>query len=87
MHVSDINHGVMIVEMFLLSILARYAYRRPEPDVDMKAVKGGTYTPNSNNDAVVNVASNTPNPVGTYSTYDNQTMALDENSVNIKTVS
>ena len=76
----------MIVEMFLLSILARYAYRRPEPDVDM-VVKGGTYKPNTNNDAVVNVASNTPNPVGTYSTYDNQTMALDENSVDIKTVS
>ena len=77
----------MIVEMFLLSILARYAYRRPEPDVDMEVVKGRPYTPKSNDDAVVNVASNTPNPVGTYNTYDNQTMALDENSVTIKTVS
>ena len=29
--ISDISHGVLVVEIFLLSLVARFAYRRPEP--------------------------------------------------------
>lgn len=31
--ISGMNHGVLIIETFLLALLARYAYRRPEPDI------------------------------------------------------
>lgn len=30
-YLSDMNHGVIVIEVFILALLARYAYRRPEP--------------------------------------------------------
>ena len=29
--IPDISHGVLVVEIFLLSLVARFGYRRPEP--------------------------------------------------------
>ena len=37
----DINHAILIVEMFILSMLARYAYRRPEPDSELAILCNG----------------------------------------------
>ena len=31
---ADMNHGVLIIETFLIALLARYAYRRREPDIE-----------------------------------------------------
>ena len=80
MYFLDINHGVFIVEMFLLSLLARYAYRRPEPNhpgADIKSSVSGMQH-GYDNDAV-NVATDS-NPVGHYRSYDNQSMSIQEHS-------
>ena len=41
------NHSVMILELFLLALLARHAYRRPEPD-EMELAKSTGKTAQDN---------------------------------------
>ena len=36
------NHGVLIIEAFLIALLARYAYRRREPDIENVIVANNT---------------------------------------------
>ena len=82
------NHAVLVIEMFLLSILGRFAHRRPEPDpgTELEVDKTGTLAAEKykKEDEYSEAESGT---VGKYKTYDNQGMALDENSVEMKSES
>ena len=74
------NHSVLIIEMCLLSLLARFAYRRPEPDPGTALTKNGTQAIEKYKKD--NAASETESgTAGHYRSYDNQAMSLDIHSV------
>ena len=73
--ISDINHGIMIIEMFVLSMLARYAYRRPEPDAELTTMRNGV--PVKNKDINPEDEANTRIvSVGYYKSCDKQKVSL-----------
>ena len=71
----------MIIEMFVLAMLARFAYRRPEPDSEMTIIRNGA-PGQSGKDSNIDDESNTHVvTVGYYRSYDKQKNALvDENA-------
>ena len=72
---------MLVIEMFLLSILGRFTYRRPEPETELENEKTGTLEKYKKENEYSEAESGT---VGNYKSYDNQAMSLDEHSVEFK---
>lgn len=80
---SDINHGVLIIEMFLLCILARFVYRRPEADpvTEVMGAESGTQVPEKYEIKKDESGETESRTVKHYGSYDNQALSMDEHSV------
>ena len=72
----------MIIEMFVLAMLARFAYRRPEPDSELTIIRNGAPGKNGKDSSIDDAESSTHIvTVGYYRSYDKQKSALvDENA-------
>lgn len=51
---AGMNHGILVIEMFLLSLVARYCYRRPNPDLELMPDTMSTATLRSSADLLEN---------------------------------
>ena len=82
---SDLNHAVLIIEMLLLCLMARFAYRRPDPDseTELTSTTNGIKQKYADSEASMSIEANS-SPVGHYRTYDNQAMSLDDHASEIK---